>query len=345
MTHKQRILNTISRSNMDRFAVQFDFTPTALAQYASYKGLSDSDSSMLQIMDNHIMFAYLNDGMGKLKTHRFEERFLFDEWGVRWDMAQEGTFFDVHPLEDMERYASYRFPSPEDPALFTYAGGIVQRYSGEYLVASYQALSMFERAYALRGFENFLMDLACEQEFAMELLDKITEYQVRVAQRYVQAGVDAGRIGDDYGSQRGLMMSPAMWREMIKPHIERVIAVYKQAGLPVIFHSCGDVREIIPDFIEIGVDILHPLQPESIPVEQVAEEFGSKIVFYGGISNQKVLPYGTPAEVRASVKNLFDVFRRNGKGFILAPSNGIGSDVPPENIQAMLDAAEEYRFL
>ncbi|RPF42253.1 uroporphyrinogen decarboxylase [Hydrogenoanaerobacterium saccharovorans] len=344
MTHQQRILNTISRTNMDKFPVQFDFTPTALDRYAEYRHLSHSDSSMLEVMDNHIMFAYLNDGMGKLKTRAFKERYVYDEWQVRWDMAQEGTFFDTHPLEDIENYSTYVFPSSEDPELLDYANGIIKKYSDEYLVASYQALSMFERAYSLRGFENFLMDLACEPEFANELLDKITAYQVRVAQRYVQAGVNAGRIGDDYGSQRGLMMSPNMWREIIKPHIAQVISVYKQAGLPVIFHSCGDIHEIIPDFIEIGVDILHPLQPESINIEQVAEEFGDKIVFYGGISNQKVLPYGTPEDVKYSVKNLFDIFRRNGKGFILAPSNGIGSNVPPENIQAMLDAAEEYRY-
>lgn len=346
MTHKERVMNTISRKEVDRFPVQFDFTAQALDKIVDYLKLADrGEQALLQHMDNHIVFAYLNDAMGKIRMRMVTERFIYDDWGVGWDTSQEGTFFSYHPLEDINTYSGYEFPDPDNTELMDFAKVYVPKYKDEYIVASYQAVCIFERAYSLRGFENFLVDMMIDEDFACTLLDKIADYQVRVAERYVDVGVNCGRIGDDYGSQRGLMMSPDLWRRMIKPRLKRVVDVYKGAGLPVILHSCGDVRDIIQDFIEIGIDILHPLQPKAMAVDVIAAKYGDKITFYGGICNQDTLPYGTPEQVEAEVKHLFDIFRANGRGYILGPSNGIATDTPVENIAAMLKAAKKYMYV
>ena len=128
----------------------------------------------------------------------------------------------------------------------------IAKYGDDYFVTSYQRWLLFERACWLRGVENFLTDMIVDRPFAEWLLDRITEYQVEVARKYIEIGIDCGRTGDDWGSQMGMLFSPDLWRGLIKPRLKKVWDVYHDAGLPVIHHSCGDIRPIIPDLIELG---------------------------------------------------------------------------------------------
>jgi uroporphyrinogen decarboxylase len=344
MTHKERVFSTIQRKPIDKHPVQFDFAPAALDKVLdSLKLPRIGEEALLKYMDNHIVYAYLNDVFGQIRRRKsFTEPIIYDEWGVGWDTTQEGTFFCYHPLEDRDAFTKYEFPDPHVPYLMDIANEVVPKYSDEYVVSSYQVNCLFERAYALRGFENFLVDMMVDKDFAETLLDKLTDYQIELAKRYIKAGVNCGRTGDDYGGQDGMLMSPQLWREMIKPRLKRVWKVYQDEGLPIIHHSCGDVRPIIPDFIEMGLDVLHPIQPQAMPIDELAQKYGDKITFYGGICTQKVLPYGTPEEVDKEVKRCIDVLGE-GLGYILAPSVGITSDVPMQNIHAMLKASEKYR--
>jgi uroporphyrinogen decarboxylase len=182
------------------------------------------------------------------------------------------------------------------------------------------------------------MDLLLNPAFAENLLERITEIQVATARQFVALGVDGGYFGDDYGAQKGLLFSPQIWRRMFKPRLRRMFAVFREAGLPVILHSDGQIREIIPDLIEIGLSALNPVQPEVLDHAWLKRTFGNRLAFYGGISTQTVLPHGTPAEVEQAVRTCVRTLAADGSGLLIAPSHGMMTDIPMENVDALLRA-------
>ena len=208
-------------------------------------------------------------------------------------------------------------------------------------MAAYQKWLLFERACWLRGMENFLLDLAADRPFAEWLLDRITDYQVAVAQRCIAAGVDCGRTGDDWGTQRGMLFSPTLWRALIRPRLARVWAVYQEAGLPVLHHSCGDIQPIIGDLVEMGLTILHPLQA-MMPRAALKAAYGDRLVFYGGIDCQGVVPVGTPEEVRAEAREAIRTLGARG-GVVIGLTHTLTSETPLENVWALWKTVQEER--
>jgi uroporphyrinogen decarboxylase len=171
------------------------------------------------------------------------------------------------------------------------------------------------------------------------LLDHITEVQVRLAQRFLDLGVDGGYFGDDYGAQHSMLFSPRLWRRLIKPRLARMFAVYRNAGLPVILHSDGDIRPILPDLVEIGVTALNPVQPEVLDHAWLSREFGASLSFYGGISTQVAMP--KTEAVREATLECARQLAPSGTGLILGPSHRMQSDIPPRSVEAMLEAFRE----
>jgi uroporphyrinogen decarboxylase len=159
---------------------------------------------------------------------------------------------------------------------------------------------------------------------------------MEVTRQALAFDIDGMRFGDDWGQQRGLIMGPALWREFIKPRIAALYGLVKAKGKRVFIHSCGRIEELIPDLIEVGVDVFNPFQPEVMDVEQVKRRYGEKLTFFGGISTQKTLPYGTVSEVKDEVRRLVDLVGRDG-GYIAAPSHDVPKDAKPENIAAMIE--------
>ena len=345
LTPKERFLRTIKGQEVDHRPMQCDFSASGLKSFLLTKGITNvSDLEILKFFENHVLYAYMNGTLLDMKTKRDTgNRYECDEWQCEWDMAQD-LMYCGHPLEDIEAYKSYVFPDPNAKGYLDYTEKLVEGYADKYIVTSYHFSCLFERAYILRGFENALIDFLLNPEFMEELLDKISGFHVELAKRYIKTGVNCGRIVDDYGSQLGLMMSPDTWRQFIKPRLAKIVAVYKNAGLPVILHSCGDVSSIVPDIIEIGIDVLNPVQPNVMDLEALVENHGKKIAFFGGICNQQVLPLGTPDEIDAEVKRITMLLGRYGR-YIISPSNGIGADVPLENVKAYMDAAVKYSRL
>jgi uroporphyrinogen decarboxylase len=210
--------------------------------------------------------------------------------------------------------------------------------AGEHFVVPNFGFALFERAWSLRGFDEFLMDMVGAPEWAAELLEMVTSIQCILAKRFVALGVDGGYFGDDYGAQKSTLFSPALWREMIKPRLARMFAVFRDAGLPVILHSDGDIWPILPDLVDIGLTCLNPVQPEVLEHARLYREFGKHLSFYGGISTQAVLPKVAAAEVRAATEACIRDLAPDGTGLILGPSHRMQSDIPPENVVAMLAA-------
>jgi uroporphyrinogen decarboxylase len=201
----------------------------------------------------------------------------------------------------------------------------------------------------MRGYENFFCDLAGNRPLAEAFCDKITELKMRYWEKalpLVGDLVDVIQEGDDYGGQNGLQVSPQLWREVFKPRLAQLIPHIKKCAphVFIFFHSCGSIHEIILDLIEVGVDILNPVQvgATNMDSQQLKKEFGDDLSFWGGgVDTQSVLPNGTPQQVRDEVKRRIDDFAPGG-GFVFNTVHNIQADVPPENILAMREALREF---
>ena len=243
-------------------------------------------------------------------------------------------------LKDIEDY-----PMPDESAPYRYEGladRVANIQTAGYAVTAYVG-STFECAWQIRGMEDMLVDFYEQPEAAHALLERLTERNVAVARGFAQAGVDILRWGDDVGTQRGMMISPSVWREFLKERLARQIRAARGANPAVLtwYHSDGNIEPIIPDLIEIGVDILNPVQPECLDPVMVKQQYGDRLSLWGTIGTQSVLPFGTPDDVRNVVREMIEKVGCNG-GLVLAPSHMIEPEVPWENIDAFVEACRKY---
>jgi uroporphyrinogen decarboxylase len=203
--------------------------------------------------------------------------------------------------------------------------------------------TLFECAWLLRGLENLLVDFLANPDLAAALLDHLTATGIESARRLAEAGVDVLLTGDDVGMQRGMMMSPELWRQWLKPRLAEIIAAAKKVkpDVLVFYHSDGNIEPIIPELIEVGVDILNPVQPECMDPAQLKREHGNDLAFWGTVGTQTTMPFGTPEEVKAAIRERIESTGQGG-GLLLAPTHVIEPDVPWENVEAFFEAVEEY---
>ncbi len=202
-------------------------------------------------------------------------------------------------------------------------------------------------AYRLHGFENFLLNSALNPQLIKTLIDKMTDVYLELNEAIfstLKGRMDVWFFGNDFGSQQALLLRPEMWHDFFFENIKRLTTLAHGYGLKVMMHSCGAISGIIPHLIEAGVDILDPIQVTAAGMEppSLAEHFGGKIVFHGGIDTQQVLPFGTPEEVTAHAKGVSDALNAKG-GYIFAPSQILGPDIPVENVIAMYGAKGTYQ--
>ena len=337
LTHKERMLRAVRREPIDRLPTQINYTHAMGEKLAAHLGVSLTE--LPRWLDNHLLRVDLT------YPRRTSEDGLiaYDWWGVGWSTETEGYWPADSPLAKAETLETHPWPDPHEAHLLDDAQEIVAREVSQYFVAPNLGFCLFERAWSLRGFETFLMDLALNPTFAEELLERITEIQVALARRFVTLGVDGGYLGDDYGAQKNLLFSPRIWRALFKPRLARIFAVFQEAGLPVILHSDGDIAEILPDLMEIELTALNPVQPEVLDHGWLKKNFGDRLAFYGGVSTQTVLPRGTPAEVGSTVKACVRTLASDGTGLVIAPSHRTTADIPMENIDALLTAFAALR--
>jgi uroporphyrinogen-III decarboxylase len=201
--------------------------------------------------------------------------------------------------------------------------------------------SHFEKANFARGIENFLMDMAGAPDFARDLLARIIDKNMVMLENILAAPeIDGVLLGSDWGSQRGLLMSPKIWHEMIEPGEKREYDLVHSYGKDVWVHSCGNVEALIPSLVKMGVDVLNPVQPEAMDIKLLKATYGSRITFWGGVSTQDLLPNGTPEQVKTESRRV-RAMMSDGGGYIFGPSQDIQDDVPLANINALLEVAGE----
>jgi uroporphyrinogen decarboxylase len=324
--------SALRRQPVDRLPVQTNFTGAMGSKLAAYLNCSIKD--LPARLDNHL----LRVNVAHSPRLSDDKKVSFDWWGAGWGTETEGYWHVVAPLAASADLAAYSWPDPNAPELLAEAERTIAADAKQRFVVPNFGFALFERAWSLRGFDTLLMDLVDQPALAEELLERITEIQIVLAGRFVALGIDGGYFGDDYGAQRGLLFAPRLWRQMIKPRLGRMFAVFREAGLPVILHSDGDIWPILPDLVDIGLTCLNPVQPEVLDHSRLYREFGKHLSFYGGISTQKVLPKVSPTEVRAATRACICTLAPAGTGLILGPSHRMQSDIPPENVAAMLEA-------
>lgn len=282
-----------------------------------------------------------------------------DEWGITWKMPVEGgIYYDMrsHPLSGMsslDELRKFNFPDPVDPGCFRTMKQRADKYvheEGKAYILGRNSAGIFEMALWLKGFEEFFMDLALNPEFAEGLLDIITDIKMKYWEKALDAVGDNVLViseADDLAAQNSLLVSANMYRQFIKPRHKKLFSYIKskaQNKVYIFYHTCGAVKELIPDLIEAGVDILNPVQvnAKGMDSKELKKLFGKDITFWGGgVDTQHILPHGTPQEVRNETKRRIEDLAPGG-GFIFNPVHNVQRDVPPENYMAMWETLQEY---
>lgn len=278
-----------------------------------------------------------------------------DEWGVTWSKPVGGHYINTDgPFccvdePTVQHLASYGWPEPGDPGRYR---GLRERARAlrentDYAVVLNLGVGPVHQCQFVRGYCEFLEDLIIHPAFAEGLLERVADVWVAVATRALEeAGdyVDLAMYGDDIGMQSSTLLRPELYRALIKPPHRRMVEAVKRFGTPLLFHTCGSVYPLIPDLIDIGVDILNPVQVSAAGMDatgRLKKEFGRDLVFWGAIDNQGVLPNGTPDDVRREVERRIGDLA-DGGGYVLAAAHNIQQDVPPENVVAMYETALRY---
>ena len=269
-----------------------------------------------------------------------DESRVRDPYGTIWRIDRRPFHIET-PALSRPSLEGYALPRPED---FQEAGQYeTARKDLEAANRLFRHINLgwglFERLWTICGFEQSLVYMIEEEDFVNELLDRLTDLYAEMTRRALLLPVEAVHYGDDWGDQRGIIMGPALWRKYFKPRWARIFGIVKDAGKITICHSCGSVADIIPDLIEIGLDVLESVQPEPEGMNpyELKRRFGKNIAFMGGLGSQYLLPFGTPAEITAEVRRLTREMGREG-GYILSPAKAMQPETPTENAVAAFEA-------
>ena len=262
---------------------------------------------------------------------------LKDEFGVTWTTNKIDRGAPIGPCLREPSLSDYVFPDPAASYRFAEIGKWCLSNKGRFRII--WVGDLWERATFMRGMEAILTDLLLEPRFARTLLRGLADYILgTMAVLFDRFEFEAVAISDDYGAQRSLVMSPKTWRHFIKPLLAEIYSHARSNGRVVFHHSCGNVQTIVADLVDIGLDILHPIQPEAMDIVRLKGEFGSSLTFCGGLGTQDLLPRGSPSAVRDEVRKLQREMGKGG-GYILEPGITLQADVPVENLLAMIDEA------
>jgi uroporphyrinogen decarboxylase len=294
---------------------------------------------------SHFHVGYSKSGLqGRTEEEQKEFAKTQEFWGPAKVVPE--NFPKSHPIKSMEDLKNYEWPDPSDPRLFDPIKELCAEYQEDYFIIVDLSSTLIEAAYAhLMGTSNFFLQLYDEPELVAGVLDGLTEYYTELGKNAVKLGVDMIRVGDDVGAQQSMMLSPELWRELAKPRFESMFNAFRKenSDLYIKLHSCGDYSPIIPDEIELGVDLSGLMQPTGGNKDQagIKKKYGNDIALIGGFDVQRLLPRGQVEDVREGVFNVMKNLAVGG-GYIFSPSHYILADVPIQNIFAMFEAQKDF---
>jgi uroporphyrinogen decarboxylase len=379
MTNRERLLRSLNHEEADRVPIDVGatlitgITKVAYGKFIEYLGMPPEDAPFFDIVQQLVSpsetflrkfgidVRNVSPSPGRDWTLRMEDDgeylHFVDEWGITWRMPKDGGhYFDMygHPLSkeplSAGDVASMRLPDVEDESRYRdiRAKARQLRDDGYGVVMSSISAGMHELGGWMRGYENYYADLLLDEDLAGSYLDRFLEVKMEYWDRVLsEAGdlIDVVQEADDLGSQNAMLVSPEIYRKVIKPrHKELFDRIRGKTDAKIFIHSCGSFLEVIPDLIEVGVQILNPVQytAEGMDSRLLKREFGADLVFWGGgVDTQRILPRGSPEEVRKNVREQIETLAPGG-GFVFNTVHNIQADVPPENLAAMFEAFEMF---
>jgi uroporphyrinogen decarboxylase len=355
MTSYERVMTALSHKNPDRPPINYDATPE----------MNEILKRHLKIESQEELLCYLGADIRYVAPKYIGPKEFIgvsgvsgsgkDFWGVEWKPVKNkfGIYNEIsfHPLgnvKTVKEVEEYPWPSPDWFDVSHLKEEIKRINDKERRAIIFFAGGAFESPWYMRGLEQFLMDLVEFPEIAEAISRKVMKYYKERAMRAIEASdgqIDIFYSGGDIGTQKGMMLSPELWRKHIKPYSRELIKPFKEMGFKTFYHSCGSILPVIEDFIEMGLDILDPIQPKAEGMEPnfLKDKFGSRLSFHGGIDEQELLPRGTSEEVEKEVLQRIDILGRDG-GYIVCAAHAIQADTPVENALTMFRAAREYRY-
>jgi len=352
MTSRENVLRALRRDNPESVPFEFVLCPAHIENFKRKTGTED----YMSYYDFPLRYVELNPTRLKTDFSVFYDELPAGaeplnwnpEWGVLGVQGSTAHFQEMlHPMKNFDSTEQIEaYPWPDFTADYRWEGipaKVKQLKDNDLIAVAAMQMTVFEVSWYLRGMDKFMMDLVINRDFADALMDKIIDIRVEMAKRYAQAGFDILMLGDDVSTQEGMMLSPELWRETQKWRLEKVIKAAKQVNpeILIFYHGDGNLQTIIPDLIEIGVEILNPVQPECMNPIEIKRLYGDRLSFWGTLGTQTTMPFGTPEQVKQTCRELIEQVGKGG-GLLLAPTHVLEPDVPWENIEAFLEAVKEY---
>ena len=352
-----RVKTALNHIEPDRIPIGLELAPEVKISLKEYLDIEDDEKLLKRLgIDIRQVFPdYI--GPGELYYDHGVDAEGIDIWGVERIRVKNkfGVYYDIidNPLKNIqsiEEIESYPWPKV-DWFDFDSISGQIERIEeeGEYWIILRGAGSCFECAWALRGFEELLIDMMTMPEIVRGIMEKVTNFFIDLAKeslKIAKGRIDMVRLHDDIGSQSGLFISKSMWKTFLKPYYQRYFSFYSRYNVKKYYHSCGSIRTIIEDLIEIGLDVLNPLQfsAKGFPSpEELKEKYGDRLCFEGGMDVQTFLPFNSVEDIKKETKKLIRILGKNG-GYIFESSHYIQPDTKPKNIMAMYDTALRHRY-
>lgn len=352
------MLISLNHEEPDRVPRFLFYTPEVQSKICSILNIDVVDNPYLFDIEveNDLMLCYR--GISNIPGV-YQEKYIGDKklvfkdvWGIEYRKVDygkgegRGSYVDMisHPLSDIKKYDTYKFPDPLTNEDYEAHKILIEKYGKDYGIIAGVATTVLEASWYLRGLDNLLMDMMTNDDFVIDLMQKCADYHLVVAKEMVKIGADIIWFGDDVGMQEGMLISPEQYRKFLKPIYANLIQEIKKVdkNIKVAYHTDGYVEPVIPDFIEIGIDILQVIQPACMDPGKLKKKFGENLSFWGSVDVQYVMPFGTAGEVVNEVRERIRTVAPGG-GFILCPSHCVQpSDRDVSNVFTYYWAADKY---
>ncbi len=361
MNSRERVLKAFKRlpGLPDRVPVQFDLCRQLSDHFGEELGIQVTytenpyEDVTYRISANELRVVLGSDVIvtgasvsDDYKIIKDEQGCWLNEYGIK--VRQGDTYVEVieYPLEKAETKAdieNFQFPDPDAPGRFKDA--LVKKYKSDYLIIGDIEVTIFSLAHQLVGMEKLLVDMMMETEYVIPLFEACAEYQTQIGLRLIERGVDAIWVGDDFGTQISLIISPETFREQLLPHYKRMIDRFKEAkpNIIPILHCDGAVAELLDDIREIGFEVFNPVQP-NVPghlPKEMKNNFGDKFSFWGAIDQQDLLPNGTDEELEHDIVEKISILGKNG-GYMIAPAHILQNDISPERVLKFIELCKKH---
>lgn len=350
MNKRSNIISTLRREGFESIPTDFDLCESQInafekryghRDYASFFELNHRDYEMQvkKIFEN---------GHELYKREKLPEDTVFDVLGVAHSKGSEAAFHMTrmhHPLKgaELNEIIDYPYPTPDKNSRNLARKKIAETHDASLAAVGRMETTIWESAWYIRSMDELMMDMMLEDEKATILLDRVTNFACAKAEIFTAEGADILRLGDDIGMQNSIMMDVELWQKWLKPRLASVISTAKSINpdILIFYHSCGYITPFIEHLIEIGVDILNPIQPECMDFNEIHDSFGDRLSFWGTIGTQKLLPFGKPEEIKEVCLSRLKKCGKKG-GLVIGPTHLVEPEVPWENLVAITEAVKQF---